>query len=115
MSMHLPDDCECYQELLSTPYNVLSEQQQEVLKDHLQQCSACVRFREESGMLPSLLSALLVPDIKPGVPPQVEKFLKIAEYIQMDDLLELRSLSTIGGTSQGIPKGSHSNTTEGVR
>ncbi len=88
MSMHLPDDCERYQELLSTPYNVLSEQQQEVLKDHLQHCSACVRFREESGMLPSLLSTLLVPDLKPGVPQQVEEFLKIAEYIQTDAVLE---------------------------
>ncbi len=75
MSTHLPDDCKLYQELLSTHYTALSQQQRQALENHLQNCSACTLYKAESGLLCLLLNLLPVPDMEPGLPPQLEELL----------------------------------------
>jgi hypothetical protein len=76
MLMDLPDDCEVYQELLSTPYHELSLEQQSELEHHLLNCSACALYKVESDLLCSLLGMLPVPDMEPGLPPQLEELIQ---------------------------------------
>ena len=76
MPMDLPNDCELYQELLSTPYHELLLQQQSALEHHLLNCSVCALYKVEGDLLCSLLNMLPVPDMEPGLPPQLEEFLQ---------------------------------------
>jgi hypothetical protein len=75
----LNNDCELYQQLLSTPDNELSSRQQSALKLHLQECSACALYAEKSRQLCSLLNRLPVSDIEPGLPPQLEVLINRSE------------------------------------
>jgi hypothetical protein len=75
----LNNNCELYQQLLSTPDNELSSSQRGALKWHLQECSACTLYAEKSHQLCSLLNRLPASDIEFGLPPQLDALIKRSE------------------------------------
>lgn len=90
MLMDQPNDCELYQEWLSTPYQELEHSQQSALEHHLLNCSACALYEGENDHLCSLLDRLPVPDMETGLPPPLEELLQRSREEEVGEQLATR-------------------------